>query len=74
MLLFECHTASTGNPNGERELSIERAKSIASELAKRGVDKGRFICKGQGGTKPIADNGTTEGKARNRRVEITILD
>lgn len=73
-LLVEGHTASTGNPNGEMELSIERAKSIASELAKRGVDKGRFICKGQGGTKPIADNGTTEGKARNRRVEITILD
>lgn len=73
-LLVEGHTASTGNPKGEMELSIERSQSIASELTKRGVSAGRFICKGFGGTKPIADNSTSQGKARNRRVEITILD
>ena len=73
-LLVEGHTASTGNINGEKQLSIERAQSIAKELTRRGVSSGRFICKGFGGTKPIADNSTAEGKARNRRVEITILD
>lgn len=73
-LLVEGHTASTGNPKGEKELSIERAQSIAMELTKRGVSAGRFICKGFGGSKPIADNSTPQGKARNRRVEITILD
>lgn len=73
-LLVEGHTASTGNINGEKQLSMERAQSIAKALAQRGVDAGRFICKGFGGTKPVADNSTAAGKARNRRVEITILD
>ena len=73
-LLVEGHTASTGNINGEKQLSMERAQSIAKALAQRGVDSGRFICKGFGGTKPVADNSTAAGKARNRRVEITILD
>jgi len=73
-LLVEGHTASTGNPNGEKQLSVERAESIAAALTKRGIKSERFICKGFGGTKPIADNSTAEGKARNRRVEITILD
>lgn len=73
-LLVEGHTASTGNPNGEKQLSIERAQAIANALTKRGIKPERFICKGFGGTKPIADNSTSEGKARNRRVEITILD
>lgn len=73
-LLVEGHTASTGNPTGEKQLSVERAEAIAKALTKRGIKAERFICKGFGGTKPIADNSTTEGKARNRRVEITILD
>jgi len=54
-------------------LSVERAKSIAQELVKRGIKEGRLICKGSGSTKPIADNSTAEGKKINRRVEITIL-
>lgn len=73
-LLVEGHTASTGNPKGEQELSVERAEAIAKALTQRGIAAGRFICKGFGGRKPIADNGTSQGKARNRRVEITILD
>ena len=54
-------------------LSVERTKSIAQELVKRGINEGRLICKGRGSTKPIADNSTAEGKKINRRVEITIL-
>lgn len=73
-LLVEGHTASTGNIIGEKNLSIERAQAIAKALTERGIAAGRFICKGFGGTKPVADNSTSEGKARNRRVEITILD
>ena len=52
---------------------VERAKSIAQELVKRGINEGRLICKGSGSSKPIADNSTAEGKKMNRRVEITIL-
>ena len=72
--LVEGHTASTGNPSGEMSLSIKRARAIASELSKRGIPAEKFICKGWGATKPIADNSTPEGMAQNRRVEITILE
>ena len=73
--LIEGHTARVGNStDGEMELSLSRARSIAEALAKRGIQPGRFICKGSGGNKPIADNSTAEGRARNRRVEITILE
>lgn len=72
--LIAGHTASIGNPKGEMELSLERAHSIANALSKRGININKFICKGYGGTKPIGDNSTSEGKAKNRRVEITILE
>ncbi|MDR3357186.1 MAG: OmpA family protein [Spirochaetaceae bacterium] len=72
--LVEGHTASTGRPDAEMRLSIERAKRIVDELAARGIPLGRFIYKGWGGTKPIGDNTTDAGRKRNRRVEITILD
>lgn len=72
-ILIEGHTAKTGNDKGEMNLSVERAKSIAQELVKRGINEGRLICKGSGSTKPIADNSTAEGKKINRRVEIIIL-
>ena len=72
--LIEGHTASTGYEAGEMKLSKERADSIAAALSTRGIGSERFICKGSGGKKPIASNDTAEGKAINRRVEITILD
>ena len=72
--LVEGHTADTGYEAGELMLSKERAFSIAEELAKRGINKERFICKGSGSKKPVASNATEEGKAKNRRVEITILE
>lgn len=72
--LIEGHTASTGYEAGEMKLSKERADSIAAALSSRGIGSERFICKGSGGKKPIASNDTAEGKALNRRVEITILD
>ena len=72
--LVEGHTASVGYPAGELRLSAERARAIAAALARRGIDADKFICRGSGATKPIADNTTREGKAKNRRVEITILE
>jgi outer membrane protein OmpA-like peptidoglycan-associated protein len=72
--LVEGHTASTGRPAGEMELSIRRAKRMVDELARRGIAEDRFIYKGWGGTKPAGDNDTEQGRRLNRRVEITILD
>jgi outer membrane protein OmpA-like peptidoglycan-associated protein len=72
--LVEGHTASTGRPAGEMELSVRRAKRMVEELARRGIAEDRFIYKGWGGTKPVGDNNTDQGRSLNRRVEITILD
>ena len=72
--LVEGHTAATGNETGEMRLSALRAHKIAKELSKRGIPQEKFICKGSGAHKPVADNSTPAGKAVNRRVEITILE
>jgi outer membrane protein OmpA-like peptidoglycan-associated protein len=72
--LVEGHTAAIGRPQGEMQLSIERARSIATELTVRGIPAERFIYKGSGGTKPVGDNSGEEGRRLNRRVEITILE
>jgi outer membrane protein OmpA-like peptidoglycan-associated protein len=72
--LVEGHTASVGRPDGEMDLSIRRAKRMVEELTRRGIAEDRFIYKGWGGTKPIGDNNSEEGRRLNRRVEITILD
>jgi outer membrane protein OmpA-like peptidoglycan-associated protein len=72
--LVEGHTAATGRPSGEMELSVERAKRMVEELVKRGISADRFIYKGWGGTKPAGDNSTDAGRSVNRRVEITILE
>lgn len=73
-LLVEGHTARVGEESNEQELSEERARAVAQALSERGVTISRFICKGWGGRKPLDSNETQEGRARNRRVEITILD
>ena len=73
-LLVEGHTAMIGNPSGEQKLSELRAKKIAQELVNRGINADRLICRGFGGTKPLASNETAEGRALNRRVEITVLE
>ena len=73
-LLVEGHTAAVGKSEGEKQLSIMRAKRIVDELAKRGLDPAQFMYTGWGGTRPIAGNDTAEGRAQNRRVEITILE
>jgi outer membrane protein OmpA-like peptidoglycan-associated protein len=72
--LVEGHTASTGLPAGEMQLSIERAEHMVAELVRRGISADRFIYKGGGGTRPIGDNSTNAGRGLNRRVEITILE
>lgn len=72
--LIEGHTARIGEESGEYELSLQRAHSIANALIKAGINSEKIICKGYGGKSPIAYNETSEGRAKNRRVEITILE
>jgi outer membrane protein OmpA-like peptidoglycan-associated protein len=72
-ILVEGHTASVGKPWGEQELSLQRAQTIIAEMVKRGVPENLFSYRGYGGTIPIGDNATPEGRALNRRVEITVV-
>jgi len=72
--LVEGHTARVGEEASEYELSLERAHTIAKALISKGIASERIICKGYGGKIPVADNETPEGRAQNRRVEITILE
>ncbi len=70
--VVEGHTASVGKPAGELELSILRSVTVAEELARRGIPRERISTAGYGGTRPVAGNDSEEGRALNRRVEITI--
>ncbi|MFN8395897.1 MAG: OmpA family protein [Bacteroidia bacterium] len=66
----EGHTDNVGTPQSNLTLSEARAKAVVDALSAEGIDKARLQSKGWGQTKPVADNGTEEGKAKNRRVEI----
>lgn len=69
----EGHTADVNKPAGQLQLSIDRASSIVDILTSIGIDRSLITSRGFGGTRPIADNATPEGRAANRRVEITIM-
>ncbi|MDR1785998.1 MAG: OmpA family protein [Spirochaetaceae bacterium] len=74
-LLVTGHTARTGLPRNEQTLSEERARAVADYLIELGAcDEYHVFTQGLGGTEPIAPNTTETGRARNRRVEITIMD
>lgn len=66
----EGHTDDTGTPAGNRKLSEARAQAVVDALKGMGVDAARLAAKGWGQEKPIADNRTEEGRAKNRRVEL----
>lgn len=67
---IEGHTDSVGNKKANMKLSQRRAESVRSYIIKHSsVDASRITAKGFGPTKPIADNKTAAGKAKNRRIE-----
>ena len=70
-ILVEGHTADVGKPVGQMNLSIERTRTIINAIIDEGIPKELFTYKGYGGTKPVATNATEEGRAQNRRVDIT---
>jgi outer membrane protein OmpA-like peptidoglycan-associated protein len=66
------HTDSTGSLQHNQALSERRAASVANYLASRGVDQRRVSTMGFGPSQPVASNATPEGRAQNRRVEVSI--
>jgi outer membrane protein OmpA-like peptidoglycan-associated protein len=67
------HTDSDGSDAYNQQLSERRASSVVAYLTSRQVRADRFLTVGAGEARPIATNATPEGKAQNRRVEITIV-
>jgi len=67
---IEGHTDNVGNAASNKKLSTDRAKSVMDALAAKGIDKSRMSSVGWGQEKPVADNRTEEGRAKNRRVEL----
>ena len=69
-LSIEGHTDNTGGADHNRELATSRARTVLGALVGLGIDASRLESKGFGQDKPVADNSTDEGRARNRRVEL----
>lgn len=67
------HTDSDGDEITNLELSKRRAQAVVNYLIKKGIKSNRLFPKGYGETRPISDNNTAIGKAKNRRTEIKIL-
>jgi outer membrane protein OmpA-like peptidoglycan-associated protein len=73
-LRIEGYTDSEGPDAREIKLSLRRAESVARYLAMNGIAPSRLDIKGLGKTKPIAPNDSPEGMARNRRVEMVLMN
>ncbi|HUX97255.1 MAG TPA: OmpA family protein [Bacteroidales bacterium] len=69
-LSVEGHTDNVGNQLSNQALSEERSKSVVNALVDQGIEADRLSNSGYGQDKPIADNTTEEGRAKNRRVEL----
>ena len=69
-LSIEGHTDNVGTPQNNKVLSENRAKAVMNAVVSLGVDSSRLTSVGWGQERPIADNRTDEGRAKNRRVEI----
>ena len=68
------HTDSTGSDAINNPLSMDRANAARDYLVGRGVSAQRIATDGRGSREPVADNGTAQGRAKNRRVEIYVAE
>jgi OOP family OmpA-OmpF porin len=67
---IEGHTDNVGTPASNKTLSEQRAKSVMNAVVQKGIASGQLSAVGWGQDKPIADNRSEDGRAKNRRVEI----
>jgi len=68
------HTDSSGPDKHNMDLSEKRAHAVRDYLVSQGVAESQLTWKGYGETKPVADNKTKEGRAQNRRTELTKIE
>jgi OmpA-OmpF porin, OOP family len=66
------YTDNTGTPDANLQLSRDRARMVVAQLVNDGVSADRLTAEGHGEQDPVADNGTVDGRAQNRRVAILV--
>lgn len=71
-ILVEGHSDSQGAPKRNQDLSQQRAEAVRDYLVVRGIPADRISAQGFGPNRPVEENVTAEGRARNRRVEIVV--
>lgn len=74
VLRIEGHTDNGGDAETNLQLSASRAAAVAESLNARGIDRKRMRVQGLGEQRPIASNDTTEGRQKNRRVEVIVTE
>jgi OmpA-OmpF porin, OOP family len=67
------HTDNVGQEEKNKKLSEDRAAAVKKYLTDNGIDSKRVTTEGFGMAKPVADNSTVEGKAKNRRIEAFVM-
>ena len=71
---IEGHTDNAGDDDKNMQLSTDRAESVKTYLVNKGISADRIEVEGFGETMPIAENSSASGRAKNRRVEIKIIN
>lgn len=71
-LTIDAHADNVGKPEANVILSEKRAKAVAAYFISKGIAADRMTTNGYGDTKPVADNNTAAGRAKNRRVEMKV--
>jgi len=67
------HTDSVGPDSYNQRLSVRRAEAVKAHLVSQGIEANRIYTEGKGESQPIASNSSSEGRAKNRRVEIEVV-
>ncbi len=67
------HTDSVGSDAYNQKLSVARSEAVKAYLVSKGIEKNRVYTEGKGEKQPVADNKTSDGRAKNRRVEIEVV-
>ena len=70
-LRIEGHSDRSADPSADRESSLARAEALKQLLVKAGVPSDRIRTAGLGSEKPVATNDTADGRAKNRRIELS---
>ncbi|MGB4362174.1 MAG: OmpA family protein [Rhodoferax sp.] len=67
------HTDAVGTDGYNQKLSVRRSEAVKAYLVSKGIEKNRIYTEGKGEAQPVADNKTSEGRSKNRRVEVEVV-